>query len=441
MVAIVNTDPSLNDALNYNENKVKAKTAECILAVNYPKDLDKLGDTDKLKRLQNLAALNQRTQRNGVHITLNFSPSDSMNTEKMKAIAESYMQKIGFGDQPYLVYEHRDAGHPHVHIVTTNIRENGTAISTYKIGANQSSIAREQLENEFGLVKAKGRGNGEWELPPVNVGKAIYGKGETKKAIADVVNYVSKNYKFASIPEMDAILKQYNVTAYRGEKDSRIYKNGGLMYHLLDENGKRVGVPIKSSLISTKPTLKNLSEQFESNKKAREPFRERIKGYVDLAILQNPGMTINQLEDILKKEKIQVVVRQNEQGIIYGITYVDHKNKTVFNGSELGKNYSAKAIIDRCSPKENKQAFENIQQEVKIPPVRIQNSPQIESYPMENIKRYVSAFKAAPAMNSFTIIPDLSIQHLGHNSTHLGNNSTSFEFSNTRKKKRKRKRY
>jgi hypothetical protein len=40
-------------------------------------------------------------------------------------------------------------------------------------------------------------------------------------------------------------------------------------------------------------------------------------------------------------------LRQNKDGIIYGITYIDHQTKSVFNGSDLGKSYSAKMILER----------------------------------------------------------------------------------------------
>ena len=44
------------------------------------------------------------------------------------------------------------------------------------------------------------------------------------------------------------------------------------------------------------------------------------------------------------------MLRQNANGFLYGITYVDHQTKCVFNGSALGKAYSAKAIQERCLP-------------------------------------------------------------------------------------------
>ena len=52
---------------------------------------------------------------------------------------------------------------------------------------------------------------------------------------------------------------------------------------------------------------------------------------------------------MLEKEGIKAVLRQNKEGIIYGLTYVDHRTKCVFNGSDLGKQYSAKGIQERCS--------------------------------------------------------------------------------------------
>jgi hypothetical protein len=42
--------------------------------------------------------------------------------------------------------------------------------------------------------------------------------------------------------------------------------------------------------------------------------------------------------------------------IIYGITYVDHHKKCVFNGSDLGKQYSAAGIQQRCRHQNIQQA-------------------------------------------------------------------------------------
>lgn len=349
MVAVIKTGSSIRRIFNYNENKVKEGVAECIAAINYPKDLPDLTLSNKLNRLLNQAALNENVKRNSVHISLNFDPSEKLKKDELEEIAMTYMTKIGFGKQPYLVYQHHDAGHPHIHIVTVKVRENGSRIETQNIGRNQSEKARKEIEKSFGLVRAEdSKQRQAYELKPVNVQKVQYGRTETKRAITHVLDTVLKNYKYASLPELNAILSQYNVIAERGSEISRIYKNNGLIYRIIDEKGNKVGVPIKASDFYNKPTLKFLEAAFQQNEIARQSYKSRVKNSIDLALLKSKILTVSDLVKALEKDGIHTVLRQNEAGLIYGLTFVDHHTKCVFNGSSLGKQYSAKAIQERC---------------------------------------------------------------------------------------------
>ncbi len=352
MVAVIHASSSLRNALNYNEQKVKEQVATCLAAVHYPKDLEHLNFYQKLGRLQNQAALNVRTKVNSVHISLNFDPSEKHSEERLKEIADAYLQKIGFAKQPYLLYEHHDSGHPHVHIVTTNIKTDGKRIELHNLGKNQSEKARKEIEIAFGLVKAEdSKQQQAWELKPVNVQKVQYGRSETKRAITNVLDAVLKNYKYTSLPELNAVLQQYNVIADRGNESSRVYQNNGLTYRVLNEQGDKIGVPIKASDFYNKPTLRFLAERFSLNELSRKPNKARVKNAIDLALLKEKGLPIQALINALEKKGIYTVLRQNPDGIIYGITYVDHQTKCVFNGSALGKQYSAKAILVRCQQK------------------------------------------------------------------------------------------
>ncbi len=69
MVAVINFSNSIRNALHYNENKVKIKTAQLIHSANYIKETDRLGFTDKIKHLQQLAALNDGTKKQCAHLT------------------------------------------------------------------------------------------------------------------------------------------------------------------------------------------------------------------------------------------------------------------------------------------------------------------------------------------------------------------------------------
>src|SRR5690242_4264011 len=157
MVARIKTPKSISRALNYNEQKVKQGHAILLEATNYLRDAEKLSFNDKLKRFQGLIALNERAKTNSLHISLNFDNADKLSANQFKEIADEYMQKIGFGNQPYLVYQHNDAGHPHIHIVTTSIKEDGKRIDTFNIGRNQSEKARKEIEVKFHLTRAQSK--------------------------------------------------------------------------------------------------------------------------------------------------------------------------------------------------------------------------------------------------------------------------------------------
>ncbi len=349
MVAVIHSSSSLRNCLNYNEQKVCTGDARCLEAAYYPMDAGDMNFYQKLARLEKLTELNQRTKVNSVHISLNFDPSETLSEEKLQEIAAVYLEKIGFGGQPYLLYQHLDAGHPHIHLVTTNIKPDGKAINLNNLGKNQSTVARKEIEIEYGLVKAEESSQREmFRLKPVNVERALYGRVETKRAIGGVLNSVLKNYKFTSLPELNAVLGLYNITADAGSEGSRIREHDGLVYRVLDEVGKKVGVPIRGSDFFSKPTLKNIKEKFAANDTARAAHKGRLRNAIDLALLKG-AVSLKKLAEDLKKDGIDLVIRQNADGVIYGITYVDHVKKTVFNGSDLGKGFSAKAILERCA--------------------------------------------------------------------------------------------
>jgi hypothetical protein len=350
MVAIIKTGASIRSTFYYNENKLKEGVAECIMAGNYPDDAANLNEQERLNMLLKLAALNTNVVRNSVHISLNFDPSEHHSKALLGEISQAYMDKIGFGDQPYLVYQHHDSGHPHIHIVSVKIDANGKRIETQNIGRNQSERARKEIEKEFYLVKADGRKQQQIQnLKPAMV-SANYGKVETKRAISNVLSGVIDKYKYTSIPELNAVLNQYNVTADRGSEDSRTFKKGGLHYRLMNDKGERVGVPIKASDFHQKPTLKYLQTKFETNEQLRQTDKLRIKNAIDFTLYGKRNVTLDRLINNLKRDGIDTVLRKNDAGLIYGITYVDHRSKSIFNGSALGKNYSAKAIQERCVP-------------------------------------------------------------------------------------------
>jgi hypothetical protein len=338
MVAKIRIGKTVRGVISYNENKVKDGTAVCLRAEGFPISVDGLSFSDKLRTFLDYQLLKPKVKTNTLHVSLNFDKQDRLDVAKLNEIADAYINKIGFTGQPYIVYQHLDAAHPHIHIVTTNIRSDATRIDLHNIGKNQSESARKEIESEFKLVKADGR----------NQATEIYGRSETKRTISNIVNAVTHSYRFTSIHELNAVLKQYNVIADTGKEGTIIKEKNGLRYSLLDKDGKAVGVPIKASSIYGKPTMSTLANQFELNEILRAPHKDRIRKVID-SFDPNGGKALKEFAAYMADHKIYPVLRQNDEGRIYGITFIDNSTKCVFNGSALGKQYSAQGILNRFS--------------------------------------------------------------------------------------------
>jgi len=347
MVAKIRSGKNIRGALSYNENKVTRGDAQCIEAHLFGCDPDELNFHDKLNRFNKLTTRNLKVHTNTLHISLNFDPSENLTIEKLTDIAHTYMKGIGFNNQPYLVYKHADAGHPHIHILTTNINDSGKRIDIHNIGRTVSEQTRKEIEIKFGLVQAAGRKKTTPSINVVPLDKVNYGKAETKASISNVVRAVVASYRFTSLPELNAVLKQYNVMANPGNDGSQMNKKGGLQYVMCDDAGNKLGIPIKASTIYGKPTRPNLEKKYVVNKILRQPYKDELRKKID-QVLAKPRSR-QHFQSALKKYNVIAVTRANKEGFIYGITFVDHDHKVVFNGSDLGKEYTAAGIEKRLT--------------------------------------------------------------------------------------------
>ncbi|WP_440135660.1 relaxase/mobilization nuclease domain-containing protein [Chitinophaga sancti] len=348
MVAVVNEGTDIRGAVEYNEEKVALGDAKLFYAHLYPKDACELSFKEKLFRLEHLAELAQRADNVCEHISIGFHPSENISKELLQQLAVEYMEEIGFGTQPFLLYQHLDTAIQHIHIVTTKIKEDGKAIDTSFIGVKKSIPATEQLEVKYGLVKAKEQKSSESiAIKAADIEAIEYGKKPTKKEISRVVRSVISLYEFGSLSEFNSILRQFNVVADPGEDSSRLRKNSGLIYRVINENGEVVGKPIKSSSIYSSPTLKTLQKWF-NNKRGLAQHKERLFRIIDEVL--NRGVDEKRFLMDLKENGIYAQIYKNKEGRAYGISFVDNATLSVFKGSDIDKSYSAKGIFSRLQP-------------------------------------------------------------------------------------------
>lgn len=179
-------------------------------------------------------------------MSLNPSPKDNLTDEQYKDIADRYMADIGYENQPYVVFKHTDIERTHLHIVSTRVDENGKKLDSNFENMRSMKICR-QMELYFNLIPVTKQEQQENYTIPI---KAIkYKEGDIKSQIGNITKAIVNNYNFQSLGEYRTLLEQCNVTVeeLKGEKNGQLYQ--GLLYSVTDENGEKVGVPIKASKI------------------------------------------------------------------------------------------------------------------------------------------------------------------------------------------------
>lgn len=320
------TGKSIKGALNYNEQKVSQGKAELILASQFGCDVDELKFSQKLTVFESLNLLNPKSKVNTLHLSLNFPPEETLNTETLQRIAMDYMEKIGFGSQPYLVYQHNDTGHTHLHIVTTTIRPDGKPIYLHNIGKRLSEPARKAIELEYGLIRAESRKQHN-KIP------------EPENNIESIVSKVVYAYNFTSLDELNAVLRRFDIIADRGNVNSAMYQNNGLIYCKIDENGYKKGVPIKASSIYSGPTLSVLEKKFEVNRLIRPPYQMIAQKKIN-SILAKCHTTTSFMHE-LTKNNISCSLQYEPDGMIKEISFVDHHFKSVFSSNDIGLSVNA----------------------------------------------------------------------------------------------------
>lgn len=351
MVAKISKGKDIVGLVNYNEQKVEKGTARLIHAENMGlgtavKDLtweQKVGEFQELIE----GKTGRQLEKTTFHVSLNFDATDKLNDGKLCDISQEYMERMGYGSQPYLVYRHEDTRHLHIHIVSVNVDWNGNKVDTdlYKL---RSEKARKELEIEYGLVRAEGREQKLESIQRLTPEVVKYGVSETKAAINNVVMNVVADYAVTSLREFQDILQQFNVKAEHIKATSRKGEHQGLVYSVTDDNGKRLGVGIKSSSFYSKPTLTNLLPRFEQNEGLKkERARETVK--VIAGILgEYKQITQGEFSRRLAEKGIVTQFHQGERGT-FGVSYIDLTRKAVFKGSDLGKDYGWNALKDRFS--------------------------------------------------------------------------------------------
>lgn len=358
MVANIRSGSSPGGALYYNKEKVDKDEAEVLLWQKMLEPYDKYGRMDIDACMESFwpyLEANRRTTNTVFHASLNPSPEDRLTDEQLRKIACEYMERMGYGEQPYIIFKHKDISREHLHIVSLRVDEQGRKLP-HDFEARRSMEILRDLERKYDLhPSVKGQELTDRE----GLRKVNYSEGNVKQQISSVVRSCLRNYKCSSYGEFRTLLERFNVSVEEraGTVDGRDY--AGVIYGALTDDGYGIGTPFKSSKIGKDVGYKALQRYYAKSKKhlketgTLDRLRQTIR---DAISLHN---TRDEFRQLLKADNIDAIFRINPVGRIYGVTFIDHNSGIVANGLVLGKEFSANVFNESYpAPKEVQQVAE-----------------------------------------------------------------------------------
>ena len=238
--------------------------------------------------------------------------------KQLRKIACEYMERMGYGEQPYIVFKHKNISREHPHIVSMRVDEQGRKLP-HDFEARRSMEILRDLERKYGLQPS------------------VKGQELTDREGL-------RNYKCSSYGEFRTLLERFNVSVDErtGTVDGRNY--AGIVYGALTGDGYGTGTPFKSSKIGKDVGYKALQTYYaKSKERLKEPGAlDRLRRTVRDTM--SPHNTREEFRRLLKAENIDTVFRVNPVSRIYGVTFIDHNDGIVANGSVLGKEFSARVF-------------------------------------------------------------------------------------------------
>ena len=336
MIAKISATENLGGALGYNFKKVEKGEANILLAAElYQSKEGRYTMEDVLADMEALIPKNCRTKKTVFHCSLNPHPDEKLSDEQLTQIAKEYMEALGYGKQPYIVFKHNDIAREHIHIVSLRIDGEGKKIND-KFEKRRSKKITDALERKYNLIPSAKVGEKEVTETP----KLDTTKGNIKEQISSITRSVLKHYKFCSLGELNAILSRYHLAVEEVKTEFRGKRYDGLVYVPTDDKANKLSTPIHASDIGRGVGYTAVQNRMQKSKQAIKPLIPAVRNRV-LQVMCTSPRTAEEFRQQLEEQGLRVFIRKNESGRIYGITFIDDKEGIALNGSRLGKGYSA----------------------------------------------------------------------------------------------------
>lgn len=307
------------------------------------------------EEFERLAILNSKKTRGrklenpAFHMSVNPGPDDAPLSEAaIVSLVDEIMLKMGYEECPYRIYKHTDTDRVHYHVVSTRIGQDGKKINDAFENRRVNRVA-EELSKQYGytvgLDEEKVKNNLD-KGPEINEPssseksnskktpkqKAPYVppfRTDSETALSEQMRNIHKDamtWTFSTPEQYKAILRyRYNVLAE--EYEDGIHVTG------IDKTGKTNNVPLTENELGLKIAEDIIEKCSSDDRKKKTKEKERIS-QIALSEMKDSG-SVHEFRKKMLSKGIFLIISYTDEGVPFGITWLDKVTRCAFKGSEL----------------------------------------------------------------------------------------------------------
>jgi len=366
---------SLIKALYYNQSKVEQHQGSVLLVNKIIEPVDGIYNiTLFYKSFLPYLWANNKTEKPVFHVSLNPHPGDKISDEDLRNLAKKYMEDMGYGNQPYVVFKHTDIERHHLHIVSIGVDIMGKKISNVYCFRHSMKICR-KLEEIFGLMPLikKRKESKDMAFKPVN-----YKKTDLKSQISSVLRHLPELYLYGNLSEFNDLLYLFNLKAEEVKQNPELTLAPHYIYFVISPQGKNLSNPFTSNLLGKYASYTFIQKHFELSTEKMKAHPK--KAYLHQHIEKASGITDyeSDFKEYFLSLGINIVIKRNRDDSITGISFIDHKSKTVWSLERLG----LELVIDLLNSK-----WEKKSRNIKKGLLQNEGKKPLEPYRVRQTKR------------------------------------------------------
>lgn len=345
MIVKVTSPKSLLRVLTYNLNKVERGVGAVLYSQGVYNSMGQVPSPQAIYEDMMMQIPSKTRVKNiAFSCSLNPDPSETLSDEQYVQIAQEFMERMGYGNQPFVVVKHWDIARQHIHIVSTRADKLGRKISDKHEGRKARKVV-DALERKYDLKLTKPDKEKTAKKKPVELKQAKpinVREGNVTEQVYTVARQVVQKGAFTSIGGLNALLAPYNLSAKFTKSERKGKQYDGIVYIPM-EGGKPMAPPIPSKDLGRGVGYTAVkTAMYKSGKRCQEKAEE-MRAIIAGVMITRPKK-LKEFTEKLNERGLELVAKRNDSGRIYGATYVDRDEMVAIGGSKLGSDFSANTL-------------------------------------------------------------------------------------------------